>query len=242
MQRNIKRDRKADTIWKAGECNSNMKPETQTKEMLLKAAKEQFMEKGYMGASLRAICKEAGVTTGALYFFFRDKEDLFGALVKKPLDMMYEIMKKHYECEVKNAKNKTIRKHYENQIKNSKNTVTQVKNMADNKNVALMAVNCLYQYHDEFVLLLMKSQGSKYENCTDEFVAISEKHYRILSDAMSEEYGAKRIDDYTIHWISHLQIFSFVQLITHGLSQKEALIQMKTIVKFLINGWFGIYK
>lgn len=48
--------------------NNSMRPETQTKEMLLKAAKEQFMEKGYMGASLRTICKEAGVTTGALYF------------------------------------------------------------------------------------------------------------------------------------------------------------------------------
>lgn len=53
-----------------------------------------------------------------------------------------------------------MRKHYENQIKDNKNTLTNVKNMTDDKNVALMAVNCLYQYHDEFVLLLMKSQGS----------------------------------------------------------------------------------
>ena len=37
-----------------------------------------------MKASLRNICKEAGVTTGALYFFFKDKEDLFAALVEKP--------------------------------------------------------------------------------------------------------------------------------------------------------------
>ena len=46
-----------------------------TKEKLLESAKKEFLEKGYMKASLRTICKNAGVTTGALYFFFQGKED-----------------------------------------------------------------------------------------------------------------------------------------------------------------------
>ena len=58
-----------------------LKQETQnenkeTRQHLLECAKREFLEKGYMKASLRNICKEAGVTTGALYFFFKDKEDL----------------------------------------------------------------------------------------------------------------------------------------------------------------------
>ena len=40
-------------------------------------AKEEFMEKGYNKASLRSICSKAGITTGALYFFFENKEDLY---------------------------------------------------------------------------------------------------------------------------------------------------------------------
>ena len=40
--------------------------DSETKERLLACAKKEFVEKGYAKASLRAICREAGVTTGAL--------------------------------------------------------------------------------------------------------------------------------------------------------------------------------
>jgi len=53
----------------------------ETKAQLLKYAKEEFMEKGFAGASLRSICRKADVTTGALYFFFKDKDDLFCQVV-----------------------------------------------------------------------------------------------------------------------------------------------------------------
>ena len=78
-----------------------LKQETQnenkeTRQHLLECAKREFLEKGYMKASLRNICKEAGVTTGALYFFFKDKEDLLAALVEEPLRQLYAIMEEHY--------------------------------------------------------------------------------------------------------------------------------------------------
>ena len=47
---------------------------------LLRAAKEHFLKSGYEKASLRKICASAGVTTGALYFSFANKEALFDAL------------------------------------------------------------------------------------------------------------------------------------------------------------------
>lgn len=46
-----------------------MGADRETKEKLLASAKAEFMEKGYAKASLRKICANAGVTTGALYFF-----------------------------------------------------------------------------------------------------------------------------------------------------------------------------
>ena len=53
----------------------------ETKVRLQQCAVCEFMEKGFLKASLRSICREAGVTTGALYFFFQDKDDLFVSLV-----------------------------------------------------------------------------------------------------------------------------------------------------------------
>lgn len=48
----------------------------ETKESLLSAAADEFYECGYEKASLRHICSRAGVTTGAVYCFFDNKEDL----------------------------------------------------------------------------------------------------------------------------------------------------------------------
>lgn len=39
--------------------------EGNTKENILNAAKREFLDKGFLNASLRNIVKEAGVTTGA---------------------------------------------------------------------------------------------------------------------------------------------------------------------------------
>ncbi|MFA9398180.1 MAG: TetR/AcrR family transcriptional regulator [Clostridiaceae bacterium] len=203
-----------------------MKQETQTRENLLEVAKKEFMAKGYMGASLRNICKEAGVTTGALYFFFNDKEDLFGSLVAESLNQINIYMKKHYQDEL---------------LFFAKSSLDNY-DFAEDGEATREIVNYLFQYHDIFTLLLMKSSGSKYENCTDTFVELTQAHYRILADRMTSYYKVERISDYTIHWFSHLQIFSFVQLITHNLTKEEAMKQMDTIVKFLTNGWFGMYK
>ena len=55
---------------------------TATLEKIQRAAMEEFSEKGFQGASLRQIVKQAGVTTGALYGYFSSKEALFASIVE----------------------------------------------------------------------------------------------------------------------------------------------------------------
>ena len=49
----------------------------QTRSNLLNAALNVFYERGVSKASLDEIAKTAGVTRGALYWHFKNKEDLF---------------------------------------------------------------------------------------------------------------------------------------------------------------------
>lgn len=44
---------------------------------LLEKARDHFLKHGYRGASLRNIARDAGLTTGALYHYFRGKDELF---------------------------------------------------------------------------------------------------------------------------------------------------------------------
>jgi AcrR family transcriptional regulator len=57
------------------------------RERLLDAALAEFHERGYEGASLQGVAKRAGLTKGAIYWSFEDKQDLFLALVHERLDM-----------------------------------------------------------------------------------------------------------------------------------------------------------
>ena len=53
-----------------------------TLEKIQDAAMEEFLDKGFLGASLRQIVKNAGVTTGAFYGYFSSKEALFASIVE----------------------------------------------------------------------------------------------------------------------------------------------------------------
>ena len=53
-----------------------------TLEKIQQAAIEEFLEKGFLEASLRQIVKHAGVTTGAFYGYFSSKQALFASIVE----------------------------------------------------------------------------------------------------------------------------------------------------------------
>ena len=56
-----------------------------TRLALLESGKAEFLARGFEDASLRTICANAKVTTGAFYSHFKCKEDLFVALVEDDL-------------------------------------------------------------------------------------------------------------------------------------------------------------
>lgn len=59
-----------------------------TLEKIKQAAMEEFLEKGFLEASLRQIVKRAGVTTGAFYGYFSSKQALFASIVEPHAAMM----------------------------------------------------------------------------------------------------------------------------------------------------------
>jgi Transcriptional regulator len=202
-----------------------LKDDKETKLKLLASAKKEFMEKGYMQASLRTICKEAGVTTGALYFFFQDKEDLFASLVEIPLNKLFEIMNHHYAQEITQAEKGLI--------------MTQ--DFSDDFEAAKQIIHYIFQYQEECRLILIKSQGSRFEHAIDKFVEITEKHYRILFDQIAEQIGREKADDFIIHWMAHMHIDIFVHMLTHEESEQAAQQHVEKIIKYLISGSFGMF-
>ena len=54
-----------------------------TRAKLVRVGRDLFARRGYAGVSTEEIVRRAGVTRGALYHHFRDKRDLFAAVVEQ---------------------------------------------------------------------------------------------------------------------------------------------------------------
>ncbi len=58
-------------------------------DIILDAAAEIFAEMGYSGSNISSICRKAGVSTGALYKYFRNKEALFRAVLDRGVGIIH---------------------------------------------------------------------------------------------------------------------------------------------------------
>ena len=194
-----------------------MQDEKQTRQKLIECAKKEFLEKGYTKASLRSICADAGVTTGALYFFFENKEDLFAAIVDPPLNGLKSILYKHFkedEAEISEI-----------------NSIDDID--MDHTEISDKIVGYIYDNYDSFMLLITKTENTVYENVVDEFVSMLEKSIPLTMVKLK----GYRIDEYMSHWMSHISMDAFIHVIKHEKDVNKAKERLRAILNYLVMGW-----
>lgn len=198
-----------------------MKADKETKEKLLASAKAEFMEKGYNKTSMRKVCSNAGVTTGALYFFFNDKEDLFASIVEKPLRELMELLQAHYE-----------------EDKQFLSTAEAFESQAgDHDEIARLLIHHLYAYYDIFILLLTKAQGTHFENSVDEIVDMTDASFMAMAEGMMQQCPGMKVNSYMVHWMAHMSVDAFIHLLTHEPDEQRALQHTQKIIDYITKGW-----
>ncbi len=60
---------------------------TARRRRIQRAARTVFAEKGYAKTSIEQIAREASLSVGAIYLYFRSKEDLYVSLLEETLDL-----------------------------------------------------------------------------------------------------------------------------------------------------------
>lgn len=71
----------------------------ETREAILVAAEQVFLERGVTQSTLMEIACHAGVTRGAIYFHFHDKRDIFQAIIKRARFPQEEILLQAASCD-----------------------------------------------------------------------------------------------------------------------------------------------
>lgn len=64
--------------------------EAEKQEAILRAAGEEFAEKGFGGASINRIIRQSGMSKGSVYYYFEDKADLFATTVERSTQRLLE--------------------------------------------------------------------------------------------------------------------------------------------------------
>lgn len=188
------------------------KEEQNTTELLLEAGKEEFLEKGFEKASLRKICERAGVTTGAVYFFFENKEDLFHQIVAEPLKQMEKLTKELSKAEL------------EGDLPSSE---------GDRK-----LMEFLWHNRKEARLLMEKSAGTRYENFKDEIFSQLEQSFTMFF----QKYGKMGEDKNLIRIIVKMRMEGCMELINGGYSMEEMLRLSELIGCYADGGFFSLIK
>lgn len=195
--------------------------ENDTLKRILDVAQAEFLEQGFRGASLRAIVKKAGVTTGAFYGYFKSKEALFNELVQEHADYIMGV----YDG---------ILAEFEKLPPEQ-----QAKSMDDYSSTGLTKMfDYAWEHKPAFHLILKSSAGTRYENFIQELAQkdmdSTENFYRLL-----ESVGKKveRIDPMIEQLVITGTFSSFFTLILRDISRKEAEHGLSQLFRFYRGGW-----
>lgn len=191
---------------------------------LLDAGKQEFLKLGFQGASMRNIAAAAGVTTGALYRYYTDKEAIFDKLVSEPAQ---ELLDKY----------RNVQRDFSTLPLEAK--LSNLPEISDDGQMWM--INHIYDNFDAFKLIVCCSVGTKYEHYLDTMADIEVNASHSLICAM-EEAGMKvaPIDDELIHMVSSMLFNGMFETVRHDMPRDKAIEHMCSLRDFYSAGWFKI--
>lgn len=191
---------------------------------LLEAGKQEFLARGFQSASLRRIAASLGVTTGAIYRYYSDKEALFDALVEEPAQTLVE---RYREIQ---------------QTFSALPLERQLSKLPEiSSNGQMWMIQHIYDHFDAFKLISCCSAGTRYEHYIDTLIEIEVNASRVLIDRMTTSgLPVYPIDDDLIHIVSSALFSGMFEPVRHDMPRDKAAEYMNSLKDFYSAGWFRI--
>lgn len=194
-------------------------------ERIVDAAKREFLDKGYVEASLRTIATEADTSTNSIYVRFGDKEGLFSAIVEPVLNEMTE---------------RFIRIQERFHLMTPEEQAERMPKYADGGTSEL--IDYMYEHLEEFRLLLDASYGTRFHNFVDELVRIEVEYTYKFMEAVgySDKFG-DAVTQKLLHIVTTSRFESIFEIIRHGMSREEATEYIELLSRYHRCGFIEIF-
>lgn len=194
-----------------------------TKQLLIDAAAHEFSEKDYDHASLRQICSRAGVTTGALYFFFENKEDLMRSTIEPLTSSVLTLVKEWYLPYI------------------SRGVLAAEEQLELDVNVANAIIDVYDEYRTQLQIALRNREHPAVREFTDSLADLAE---RSLGRVMFGHDVVPSGDDDAngLRWLAYMQIDGILAIIGSDLPRERAVEQIIIFMEFLRGGFVAARK
>lgn len=184
-------------------------------ERLLVVAKEEFLNKGFEGASIKEIASKADTSPRAIYTRFANKEDLFCRVIE-PVVQEFKRMfweDKEYYYSGKSEAGRTP------------------------SDIYIKYINYAYEHKDEFILLLTKASGTRYEHFVRELAeADCNRVKEVISEGKVSVKNDLKVAELFMRQISYAFYDNLFVPVIMGYSQKEAKEYVAMMVDFYMKG------
>jgi AcrR family transcriptional regulator len=199
---------------------------THTQKRILEVGRKEFLSKGYQGASLRGIVKEAGFTQGAFYGYYPDKAALFEALVAPAANGLIDQFKAaqavHFDLipEGKTASSRELSTEYLRHF-----------------------MGYIYDNFEAFKLIVCCSDGTKYVSYVHDLVELeveqAERYFALLK-AQGKAEG--RVSRAVHHLITSAYFTAVFETVVHDMPREKAFGYIEELSTFFDCGWDGLLK
>ena len=195
-----------------------------TLERIHRAARAEFLQKGYKDASLRNIVKSVGMTTGAFYGYYKSKEELFDALVGEHYAYLLDCFQK--------AQNEFADLPHEQ----------QPEVMGEISGACMFEMlHYAYEHLEECKLILCCSEGTKFSGLIDEMVEIEADGTHAYQEVLRQlGRPSPKIDPRLEHILITGMFHTFFELIIHEMPLKDAENYVREMRAFYTVGWMKI--
>ena len=194
-------------------------------ERILTAAEQEFLEKGYVDASLRTIATAANTSTNSIYVRFGEKEGLFSSLVEPVLSEMIERFLK-------------IQETFHQMDRAAQ--AAQMPEYSDGGTSELM--DYMYEHLDAFRLLLDASYGTRFHNFVDELVRIEVEYtYKYMEAVGYPAQFGDALTEKLLHIVTTSRFESIFEVIRHGMSREEAEKYIELLSRNHRTGFLAIF-
>lgn len=193
-----------------------------TEAKILFAAKREFLDKSFSGTSVRTIAEKAGLTTGALYNKFKDKDSIFAALIGNVFNEFLSLLKQTHTDSSDDG--------FYSMKTTDVSFITEV-----SRRRFIRMLDFFYDNYDEMRLVICNSKGSSYENAFDEVIELMEAE--TIRWLKKDGINVTRRTEFFIHVTVSSHFENMKEIFYHNLEKSEALDYVLDFNAYHCGGW-----